>query len=266
MTARKPRIALSSCFFHADPKRPIFKGKTLVYAEHSIACWVMSGGGLTYLIPSIEPQLDQMARPQVSYSELAAGMDGLVLQGGSDVSPRSYGQEPLRPEWAGDYVRDQHELALLKAFLAQGKPVLGVCRGLQLLNVAYGGTLIQDIATQVPTALNHRDWEIYDQNHHRVTFERHSWLADWYDGRDGAPEAKVNTVHHQSIDRLGQGLIVEARSEKDGLIEAFRTADEGEWVYAVQWHPEFHDPRDPSWLDGAPMLAAFLARALQRSA
>ena len=109
--------------------------------------------------------------------DYAQVLGGLVLQGGSDVWPGSYGETPLEERWAGDRVRDQYELALLRAFTRAGKPVLGVCRGLQLLNVAYGGTLYQDIARQRPEALLHRDAARYDRHLHEVEFLPGSRLA-----------------------------------------------------------------------------------------
>src|SRR5580658_4457020 len=114
----KPKIGLSACFFHADPKRPIFKGKTLLYMEQSLARWVMTEGALVYMIPSPAPD------SPVTMADLATPLDGLVLQGGSDVSPKSYGEKAIKPEWEGDYVRDQYEIALVHEFRAQGKPVL----------------------------------------------------------------------------------------------------------------------------------------------
>src|SRR5580693_1998727 len=96
----KLKIGLSACFFHADPKRPVFKGKTLLYLEQSLARWVMAQGALAYLIPSPAPG------PGVDLAALAGPLDGLVLQGGSDVAPGSYKEEALKPEWSGDAVRD----------------------------------------------------------------------------------------------------------------------------------------------------------------
>jgi putative glutamine amidotransferase len=251
---RRLRVAISACFFPADPQRPIFKGKTLQYLEQSLAHWVMSTGARAYLVPA--PATDG----PVTLADLVADFDALVLHGGSDVSPRSYGEEPLRPEWAGDFVRDQYESALLRIFRAERKPVLGICRGMQLMNVALGGTLYQDIGTQVPGAGNHREWEIYDHNSHRISLEPGSHLATLYPGR---ADWSVNTIHHQAIRTLAPGLRVEARSPNDGIIEAVRGEGPG-WTYAVQWHPEFHDARFPDLVPSAPLLADFLSAAAAR--
>jgi len=253
MTARL-KIGISACFFHADPSRPIFTGKTLQYVEQSIAHWVMSSGALAVMIPN---PVGDTRRGDATQDDYAQWLDGLVLEGGSDMWPGSYGETPLRESWSGDRIRDEYEKALFDAFRDAGKPVLGVCRGLQLLNVALGGTLYQDIATQRSDALTHRDAAIYDRNFHDVEFVPGSRLAALY---PGVALVRVNSVHHQAIKDLGRGLIVEARCPADGIIEAVRWQGPG-YVAGVQWHPEFHDPADRSVIDDAPILADFLAAA-----
>ena len=255
MAVTRPlRIGISACFFHADPTRPVFKGKTLLYLEESLVHWVMGQDVLAYLIPSVAHDSPLPMAKQVQ------DLDALVLQGGSDVSPTTYGEAPLKPEWAGDHVRDLYEMSLIREFVRVGKPVLGICRGLQILNVAYGGTLYQDIATQLPEALNHRNWDIYDQNFHNILFEPGSEIAKLY---PGSTVAKVNTVHHQAIKALGKDLVIEARSEVDGLVEAIRLKGSAS-VYAIQWHPEFQHPGDLSLLSGTPILFEFLKEARRR--
>ncbi len=244
-------IGLSVCFFHRDPKRPLFKDKTLLYVEESLLHWIMSEGAYASMIPTIP------SHSRITLRQLVSRYHGLILQGGSDVSPTSYGEDPIRPEWAGDSIRDQYEIHLVKQFIAQNKPILGICRGAQLLNVAFGGTLYQDISSQVPTALVHRNWEIYEKNYHPIVFGNNSSLQKIY---PGIRMAKVNSVHHQAIKDLGKDLSVEACSERDGIIEAIRLKGNG-FVLALQWHPEFHDPRDPSLLDCRPILREFLRTA-----
>lgn len=248
---RKLRIGISACFFHGDPNRPVFKGKTLLYLEQSLAHFVIARGALAFLIPSAPPD------GKLRLKDWAGDLDGLVLQGGSDVSARSYGEKALKPEWEGDYVRDQYELELFREFQSARKPILGICRGAQLVNVACGGTLYQDIAAQVPGARVHRDWEIYDRNFHPIAIEPGSLMSELY---PGMKTAKVNTVHHQGLKDLGKNLTVEARSEGDGIIEAVR-ATAGPFLFAAQWHPEFQDPSDSSLLDFKPILNRFLAEA-----
>ncbi len=255
-TEQRLKIGISACFFHADPNRPIFTGKTLQYVEQSIAHWVMSSGALAVMIPS---PVGETQRGEVTLDHYAQWLDGLVLEGGSDVWPGSYGETPLQEKWAGDRVRDEYEKALVAAFGRVGKPVLGVCRGLQLLNVAFGGTLYQDIGTQLPEALVHRDAAIYDRNFHNVDFVPGSTLAGFF---PQTPSAKVNSVHHQAIKDLAPGFDIEARSSDDGIIEAIRrTPDAGKsYVAAVQWHPEFHR-NELGTLDDTSILEDFLSAA-----
>lgn len=251
LDARRPRIGISASFFHPDPERAVFKGKTLLYLDEAVSHWVASGGAVTYLVPTAPgtgPEID----------DWVADLDGLVLQGGSDVCPRTYGEEPLRPEWSGDEIRDRYEIDLLNRFHEAGKPVLGVCRGAQVINVAFGGTLYQDIATQVPGALEHRDWHRYDRNEHEVQLVEGSALARLY---PNVSTARTNSVHHQAVKDLGNGLTVEARAVADGIVEAVRLEDaDDRYVFGVQWHPEWVGDRD-HLLSPRPILAEFLDRA-----
>ena len=249
------KIGISACFMHADPARQLFTGKTLQYVEQSIAHWVMSTGAMAVMIPS---PTGATQRGDVTLDHYARWLDGLVLHGGADVSPLSYGEVPLQEKWAGDRVRDEYEIALVAAFERAGKPVFGVCRGLQLLNVAYGGTLYQDIATQLPQALPHRDATVYDRNFHTVEIVEGTRLAQLY---PGTKSARVNSIHHQAIKDLAPGFAVEAVSNEDGLIEAIRRPDAGRpYIAAVQWHPEFHVPGSDTF-DDAALLEDFLAAA-----
>lgn len=249
-----PRVGVSACLFHEDRARPVFNGKPLHYLEGSMARWVASGGALVYMVPPPSPGAAATAR------DYADDLDGLVLQGGVDMSPKSYGEEPLKPEWAGDAVRDAYEIELVKAFHERGKPVLGVCRGHQVLNVAFGGTLYQDIVTLVPGARVHRDAGVYDRLWHEIDVEPGGDLARAL-GASG--RVKVNSVHHQAIKDLAPGFVADARSAEDGVIEAAYRPGEA-FLRGVQWHPEFTDLSDPSYLDNAPLLRAFLDAADRR--
>jgi putative glutamine amidotransferase len=251
-------IGLSPRFLHNSPAELGFHGKTLQYLEQSIAHWVMTHGALVFMIPSIETG-GLIRRGNLSVEDYAQALDGLLLQGGADVSPRSYGDLPLRPEWHGDIVRDRYEMELLAGFVDIGKPVLGICRGAQLINVAYGGTLWQDIPSMVPAALRHHDPELYDRNAHVLSFEPGSLLEGFFPGRRSG---MVSSIHHQAVRKLGAGLTIEARGESDGVIEAIRW-DGPSFVYGIQWHPEFH-PGRADLLDCTPILEAFLREARRR--
>lgn len=249
------KIGLSARLMHSPPPELGFRNKTLQYLEQAIAHWIMGRSALALMLPTLGFDAE-VTRRRVSVRHYVDALDGLVMQGGADVSPLSYGQQPLRPEWAGDIVRDHYEMELLEGFLAQGKPVLGICRGAQLINVAYGGSLFQDIATQRPDAHRHVDAELYDQHQHGIVFEPGSKLAALYAGHPGG---SVTSIHHQAVDRLGADLHIEARSVEDSMVEAIRATGSG-FVAGVQWHPEFHAV-NPGLLSGEPLLDGFLAAA-----
>jgi putative glutamine amidotransferase len=255
ITQRTLRIGVSARIFHPEPGAKGLRGKTLQYLEESIAHWVMSRDVIVFMIPTVGHQ--GMLHPSnIRLRDYAKHLDGLLLQGGADVSPQSYAEASARPEWPGDRVRDMYELELLHEFVESGKPVLGVCRGCQLINVAFGGTLYQDIATDVPTAGIHVS-EHYDQHRHAITFPQGSTLASMFPGRS---EAIVNSIHHQAVKNLGRDLSIEAVSAGDGLIEAVRYR-RAPFVVGVQWHPEFHRAGGPELLDCTPLLDSFLRSA-----
>jgi putative glutamine amidotransferase len=186
------------------------------------------------------------------------GIDGLLLAGGTDVAPEGYGEEPLRPEWSGDRYRDVYEFALVEEAMKQDIPIIGICRGHQVLNVALGGSLYQDTTEQLEGVLVHRNWDIYDENQHDIVFEADSVLNELY---PGLGMARVNSVHHQSIKELAPGLVCEARSVEDDIIEAVRYKPEdpdAPYAVGVQWHPEFMDPSEERWLNRDPLMEDFL--------
>ncbi|MDR5834591.1 gamma-glutamyl-gamma-aminobutyrate hydrolase family protein [Caballeronia sp. LZ034LL] len=252
VTQRTLRIGVSARIFHPEPGAKGLRGKTLQYLEESIAHWVMSRDVLVFMIPTVGNQ-GMLHTSNIRLRDYAKHLDGLLLQGGADVSPQSYEEVTTRPEWPGDRVRDMYELELLHEFVESGKPVLGVCRGCQLINVAFGGTLYGDIATEVPTAGVHVN-EQYDQHRHAIRFPDGSTLANMFPNQR---DALVNSIHHQAVRTLGRDLNIEAVSASDGIIEAVRYR-KAPFVVGVQWHPEFHRAGGAELLDCTPLLDTFL--------
>ena len=253
------KIGLSARILHDPPPEMGFRNKkVLQYLEQSIAHWIMGQGALVFMVPTIESG-SRLQRARVTMRDYVHELDALVLQGGADVSPKSYGEEPLRPEWSGDRVRDLYEIDMLWEFVIQQKPVLGICRGAQLINVAFGGTLVQDIPTLAGGAIRHYDREIYDELSHEISIEPGSRLARLF---PGVERANVTSIHHQAVKSIGNGLIVEAHAA-DGIIEAIRWNGSSH-VVGLQWHPEFHQGAHPHLLDGAPVLLEFLEKARER--
>ena len=251
---RTLKIGISARIFHPAPNSEGIYTKTLQYLEESVAHWVMSRDVLVLMVPSVDKD-GLIHRSNIRLSDYAKHLDGLVLQGGADIAPESYGETALNPDWAGDRVRDVYEMELLHEFVEADKPVLGICRGAQMINVAFGGTLHQDINTLVPDTFAHRNAETYDQNFHEIAIEPDSGLARLYQGKPGG---RVNSIHHQSVKTLGRDLAVEAWSASDRMIEAIRWKGRG-YVLGIQWHPEFLHPGDETVLDPTPILDEFLA-------
>ncbi|MFC5995373.1 gamma-glutamyl-gamma-aminobutyrate hydrolase family protein [Pseudonocardia hispaniensis] len=172
---------------------------------------------------------------EVDMDSVLRAVDGVILSGGGDIDPAIYGGDSADPVLACvNSYRDRNELQALAAARAQGKPVLGICRGAQLTNVALGGTLYPDLDRDRPGSLKHRYSEQeLRQVHHQVHLESgKSRLSTWL---DGACEIAVNSLHHQGVCDLAPGVTVTATAP-DGLVEAFETP--GELITCVQWHPE----------------------------
>lgn len=252
---RPVHIGLSARIFHPEAGGVGLKGKTLQVLEQSVAQWAASRDTLVLMVPSVL-QDGPLMRSSIRVRDYAEYLDGLILQGGADLSPKAYGEEPLKPEWSGDPVRDAYELELVHEFMEAGKPILGICRGMQLINVALGGSLYQDIPTLCPEAAGHESPD-YDRNAHEVTFTPGGKLAEWF--RDVPGGRRVASIHHQAVNRLGKDVVVEATAP-DGVVEAIRWTGRG-FVCGVQWHPEFHHLGGEEMLDCSPLLDAFLAAA-----
>ncbi|HEY3257835.1 MAG TPA: gamma-glutamyl-gamma-aminobutyrate hydrolase family protein [Gemmatimonadaceae bacterium] len=204
------------------------------------------------LVPLIVPPLSDVSAAR----SVIAAADGLVLTGGEDVDPALYGQLPHERLSTVNRRRDETEIALVLAAREARKPVLAICRGPQLLNVALGGTLIQDIEACVPGALPHDAEGVHDVRDvraHDVTIEPGSRVA----AAVGDTRITVNSLHHQSILDPAPGLRVTARAP-DGIIEAVESEDNDWWVVAVQWHPEEMTDSPEPWDRG--IFRAFAAR------
>ena len=216
---KKPIIGLTPSWDEKEQRQLVQPG----YLES-----IRRAGGLGLML-SLTDSDEDIAR----YTELC---DGFLFVGGPDVEPRHYGQERL--EVCGDACvpRDVLEMKLLEAALKADKPVLGVCRGLQVLNVVLGGTLYQDVPSQYESGLAHGMEPPYDRDVHPVQVVADSPLAEL------SPLAGVNSRHHQAVDRLAPGLKPMAYAG-DGLVEAAYMPGK-RFVWAVQWHPEAYWAQD----------------------
>jgi putative glutamine amidotransferase len=161
------------------------------------------------------------------------GCDGLLLTGGEDIEPSWYGADPSPLLEDPSQERDLFELALFAVARQRGLPILGICRGIQLINVALGGTLFQDLPSERPGQVEHSPPHPRDARTHVVRLQPGSRAASALD----STSITVNSVHHQAIRELGKGLTATGWSD-DGLIEAAESEAGASWVLAVQWHPE----------------------------
>ena len=182
---------------------------------------IKESGGIPIIIPN-----DLNKEDTKMYIDI---LDGLILTGGGDVSPLLYNENPIKEIEDICQKRDETELLLLKASTEKNIPILGICRGMQLINVFLKGTLFQDIYVSKPDALGHVSKSTLEKGHHTINIKKDTFLYDVFKKE----EIIVNSFHHQSIDKLGKGLTISATST-DGIIEAV----EGNNIYAFQFHPE----------------------------
>ncbi len=199
-----------------------------------------ASGAIPLLIPSLGEEL--------RLDELLQRLDGILFTGSvSNVEPHHYDGTPSEPGTLHDPERDATTLPLIRKAVGAGVPVLGVCRGFQEMNVAFGGTLHQKVH-EVPGFSDHREdtTQALDVQYgpaHDVILEEGGLLRNLVG--DGAERLRVNSLHSQGIARLGPSLVVEARSATDGLIEAFHVRDSQSFAVAVQWHPEWKVMSNP---------------------
>jgi len=166
--------------------------------------------------------------------EIASRLDGVLLPGSaSDVDPLRYGREPHTKLGPVHPLKDETDLLMLKELEARRLPLLAICFGMQVWNVFRGGSLIQDIVSQVPAALKHEQGAPRERPSHGLSINRESLLGSLA----GEVSAFVNSHHHQALEKIGEGLQASAWSS-DGLVEAVEDMREGRWALGVQWHPE----------------------------
>lgn len=230
---RRPVIGISTSHMPVDysslPRYP------LNYVGYDYTQGVLSAGGNPVLLGLFDPESDaDLVGQQLDM------VDGLLLTGGMDVSPLAYGEQP-RPELGRTVpIRDRNELALLAEARRRHLPVLAICRGIQVANVGAGGTLYQDLPTQLGEVLQHDQRNERHETTHAVEVADGSLLASIV----GAGTLMVNSYHHQAVKDLGEGLTVVAKAP-DGVIEAAELSDpQGDWFLAVQWHPEMSRTAD----------------------
>jgi putative glutamine amidotransferase len=197
----------------------------------------------------LAPILITPAHSPASIAALLDACSGLVLSGGEDVDPSHYGEQPSPALGTVEPLRDAMEFCAVAVAGELRLPILGICRGLQVLNVHFGGTLYQDIATERPSDLRHQQQEPWGQRSHSATVRPDSMLHSLV----GREQLHINSFHHQAVKHLGRGLRVTARAD-DGLVEAIEH-EAHPWLLGVQWHPERNEAAGPG---GNPDHGIFL--------
>ncbi|WP_445488657.1 gamma-glutamyl-gamma-aminobutyrate hydrolase family protein [Niallia sp. 03133] len=215
---KRPVIGITSAY--------VFHNKFMegVYTHHDYHKTIAKNGGLPIILPFVQEELAE---------EMVEQCDAILLSGGEDVDPSMYNQDPHQKLGATIPLRDKVELNIVKAAMKRNLPIFAICRGIQLVNVALGGTLIQDIPSVVKDSIKHSQTVDRSWDTHWVTVEQNSRLANIV----GEAAVRVNSLHHQAIDRVADDLAVVAQSA-DGIIEAVEHKNYQNFFLGIQWHPE----------------------------
>lgn len=221
MGRKRPVIGIEAEFVH-ETVNAKEKGRVRLWAEYSDA--IVKAGGAPLILPATAP-------PELA-GDMLDRVDGLLISGGPDISPARFGSEPhpsvkpLLPR------REDFAFRVFEEAERRDMPILAICLGIQVVNVGRGGTLVQDIPSQLETTIKHRPDEGEDYPEHPAHVAPDTLLASIV----GAGEITVNSSHHQAIERVGEGLVVTARAE-DGIIECLEDPTK-RFLLGIQWHPE----------------------------
>lgn len=238
---RRPRIGI--------PMRIELPTDRFYLSRHYSEAVEVAGGAPVHI--SLIPKADYIG-------SVVEALDGVLLPGSdSDIDPLRYGQQPHPKLGAVHPLKDETDLLLIEAAEQRRIPVFAICFGMQVLNVSRGGTLIQDIGSQLPEAVKHEQGVPRDRPSHRVTLAEQTRLS----GIAGVEAAVVNSHHHQAIETLGADLVATAWST-DGVIEALEDPRPDRFIVAVQWHPELGWERDAI---SQSLFAAFVSEAVKTS-
>jgi putative glutamine amidotransferase len=241
-----PIIGINGMRWPDNSKDAFIMDKTQIHYIEAVE----KGGGVPISLPVLEHFNPEIIKRQVSI------IDALLIQGGLDVDPSLYGEE-RKPELEKiDEQTDKFLIELIKQAVARKIPILGICRGLQILNVYYGGTLYQDL--KYAGFKNNDPHKQSEDNltttHHGIKLEKDSILSKIMNNKE---TLKVNSFHHQAINKIGKGLLVDAKSD-DGIIEAIHLNDDSHWVLGLQFHPEQLMRKDDEFL---PIFKEFIQKA-----
>lgn len=240
---KKPLIGISTNQYTLE--NGFFAGQKRIYINQDYVELILEAGGIPFLLPH------NKNREAIKQQMMA--MDGIIFSGGQDIHPLHYKEEPLSCLEAVCLDRDEFELEAIQLAHALKKPILGICRGLQLINVAFGGTLYQDIGQQFPSpSIQHSQKTHKAAATHTVDIVPGSQLSRIF----GKESLMTNSFHHQAVKDLAPGLSVNAKA-KDGVVEGIEKK-ESPFLIGVQWHPEMMLERHPEMLK---LFSAFVSAA-----
>ena len=222
----------------------IIRGVSRVRVNEAYTNALAAAGLVPLVLPPLSPDIAIRALDNIA---------GLVLTGGEDLDPAHYGVATHSAAGQPHAARDACELALARVARDRAVPTLAICRGAQIVNVAFGGTLIQDLPSERSGTLDHNPGRGRGERVHSVYVEPESRLARAI----GASEIATNSSHHQAVERLGDGLRITARTS-DGIVEGLESVDTAWWMVAVQWHPEELTETAEDW--DRRLFAAFAER------
>ena len=204
-------------------KNDDFDAYKINYSSTGFSTAISKAGGAPFIIPINDASFAK---------DYIQTIDGLLLTGGQDVTPMLYGEEPRKVIGPTSPERDNFEVALIKEAIIQRKPILGICRGLQLINVVLGGSLLQDLSEDSSITIQHVQRSQPEFSTHSIKVKSGTHISEIM-----ANNTHVNSIHHQAIKDLGKGLTVSAWSP-DNVIEAIEVLDDTQSIIAIQWHPE----------------------------
>lgn len=229
----RPKIGITT--YYTYDKREGFEGYTYILVSACYVNAIVQAGGIPFLLPLCE--LDKN-----TIQEQVAHLDGILISGGHDVHPKLWGGEAEKNLTETCALRDSFEYALIETACTVKKPLFGICRGAQILNVFFGGTLYQDIFTETDARLLHVQKTHYDETVHKVNI-----ISDSYTHTILGDEVWVNSFHHMAVKDLAPRFRCTGRAS-DGIIEAFESVDitdeGGHFILGTQWHPEMLSRHD----------------------